>query len=108
MLLKDETIKLKAKAHTNILDMLPENIHLSPNSILNMSSAQNIIIAISKITATPTKMNIDNKSLRILCFSLFFSETRCSNTFEIDEATNAIGMDKSNFDRSKYPVFSAE
>jgi hypothetical protein len=101
ILLNDDTIKLNAKAQTSIFEMVPENSHLFPPRILKISSAQNIITVISKTTPRATTINIETKSSRMLCRSLFFSETRCSRTLEIEVAIKASGIDNSSFDRLK-------
>lgn len=101
MLLNDDTKKLKANAQTRIFDIVPENIHLSPNNILNRSSAQNCINITSSNTTRQIKTSIEIKSLRILNLNLSFSAIRCKRTFEIDEAINAGGTDKRSLERSK-------
>lgn len=74
MLLNEDTKKLNANAHTNIFDIVPEYSHLSPKKILNISSAQNIIITISNTTANIIKKSIEAKSFLMLSFDLFFSD----------------------------------
>ncbi len=101
MLLNEDTKKLKANAQTNIFEILPDNIHLSPKNILNKSSAQNCITTISSNTTRAIKKSIEIKSFLILSFSLSFSATRCRRTFEIDVAIKPAGTDNRSFERLK-------
>jgi hypothetical protein len=55
MLVKEETIKLKANDQTIILDIVPEVIHLAPKTILNRSSPNNSIDMISITDINPTR-----------------------------------------------------
>jgi hypothetical protein len=98
---KVEAMKLKENDHTSILEILPENIHVSPNTILNRNSPKKVIAIISikdiRLTTIITGLRSDKK----LALLLNFSDTRCNNTLEKAVATSAKGTDSKTLARSK-------
>jgi hypothetical protein len=70
---KVETMKLKENDHTRILEIFPENIHISPNTILKSISPKKVIAIISikeiRLTMIITGLRSDKKLALLLNFS---------------------------------------
>ena len=107
-LLKEATIKLNAYDQTNILEIFPENLHNSPKNSSNKSTAKKVITTISTIPIIATIASTGNNSFMKLSLFLYFSETRCNNTLEIEVAIIARGIESISLDKSKKPVYSDE
>jgi hypothetical protein len=103
-----DTIKLKVKDQTRILEILPEKIQVSPKKSLNKYSPKNRINSISIIDIRQTITITGLRSERKLVLRLNFSEIFCSNTLENDVATRAKGTESNSFARSKKPADSDE
>jgi hypothetical protein len=91
-----------------ILDIFPENIHVSPKINLNRFSPKKTIANISINDISPTTKITGRSSFKKLCLLLNFSETRWSKTLENEVATKARGTESKSFVRSKKPAGSDE
>ena len=101
-------MKLNANDHTSILDILPENVHISPKTTLNRNSPKNVMTIISTNDISPTTIITGLRSDKKLVLLLYFSDIRCSKTLVNAVATSPIGIESSICARLKKPAESEE